>query len=853
MVVVVVVVIIQVLVFLVSAVNSWLSSHAASPVPGAHENFNPQNPDIVNQNENLQRKPLCDTSDRRADICDMEGDIRIHANSSSIFFITSSNRNTTELQESWRVKPHPRKGDLAALSRVTEMSVGYLSNNEDVPKCDIKSSVPAIIFATGGYMGNFFHETTDLIIPLYITSHKFNGEVQFLISDMLPWWITKYELLLKKLSHYEIIDFNRDPLVRCYPRVIVGITFHRDMSIDPARSGGVTMFDFGQFIRSTYSLKKERAIKLGANQDKKPRLLIISRKRTRKFTNVDEIARMAEWEGFEPVVSEIKENQSLVEFAHTVNSCDAMLGVHGAGLTNLIFLPTNAVVIQVVPLGGLETFCWADYGVPTLEMKMRYLQYSISITESSLVGRYVDQQPSEAYGVGADEEVEEQMLSLQKPEREKKTEDALETSAEERVHDDSSSTITHATAKEEPTETNKPNEVLIAAERSDGERIQMMKPPAEPICDFSNPRTEFCEMKGDVRIHGKPSSVVFVSPQQQSNEWKIMPYVRKQMENIEKVSVRTASSPEGVPSCTINQTVPAIVFTLGGFIGNYYHDFTDILLPLFMTARQFDGEVQFLVTNIQMWWFGKYQQIIKRLTRYEFVDLDNSDEVLCHPHVMVGLRFHNDLMIDPARAPNGYSMTDFTKFVRSAYSLEREYAISLREQPDRKPKLLLVTRKGSRRFTNVPEIVAMAKGLNYEVVDADASFGDVAGFVGMVNSCDVIMGVHGAGLTNFVFLPMNAVLVQIVPCCELEPMATHTFGFPSMAARLHYLEYNITVDESTLLQLYPRDHAVFTDPQSIHKLGWMDMGKIYLRKQDVKLDVNRFRPVLQKAMDLLRR
>ncbi|RZR77751.1 hypothetical protein BHM03_00002923 [Ensete ventricosum] len=293
-----------------------------------------------------------------------------------------------EVEESWRVKPHPRKGDLAALSRVTEMSVGYLSNNEDVPKCDIKSSVPAIIFATGGYMGNFFHETTDLIIPLYITSHKFNGEVQFLISDMLPWWITKYELLLKKLSHYEIIDFNRDPLVRCYPRVIVGISFHRDMSIDPARSGGVTMFDFGQFIRSTYSLKRERAIKLGANQDKKPRLLIIARKRTRRFTNVDEIARMAEWEGFEPVVAEIKENQSLVEFARIVNSCDAMLGVHGAGLTNLIFLPTSAVVIQVVPLGGLETFCWTDYGVPTLEMKMRYLQYSISIAESSLIDRY---------------------------------------------------------------------------------------------------------------------------------------------------------------------------------------------------------------------------------------------------------------------------------------------------------------------------------------------------------------------------------------------------------------------------------------------------------------------------------
>ena len=44
-------------------------------------------------------------------------------------------------------------------------------------------------------------------------------------------------------------------------------------------------------------------------------------------------------------------------------------------------------------------------------------------------------------------------------EREKKTEDAHETSAEERVHDDSSSTITHATAKEELTETNKPSKL----------------------------------------------------------------------------------------------------------------------------------------------------------------------------------------------------------------------------------------------------------------------------------------------------------------------------------------------------------------------------------------------------------
>ncbi|XP_074572127.1 alpha-1,3-arabinosyltransferase XAT3-like [Curcuma longa] len=373
------------------SLGSWLSPRA-SPLPRAGEN------DTNNQNVDLRRKPLCDTSDRRADICDMEGDIRIQASSSSIFFVTSSIRNTTELQQSWKIKPHPRKGDRPAMSGVTEMSVGYLSPKQDVPKCDINSTVPAIIFATGGYMGNFFHEVSDSIIPLYISSHKFNGEVQFLVSEMLPWWMTKYERLLKKLSHHEIINFNKDAMVRCYPRVIVGIAFHKDMGIDPARSGGVTMFDFGRFIRSTYSLERKTATKLqGANPEKRPRLLIIARSRTRRFTNVNEIVQMVGWEGFEPVVAEIKKNQSIAEFARLVNSCDVILGVHGAGLTirtklllltNLIFLPTNAVVIQVVPLGGMDSFCYADYGVPTLEMKMKYLQYGIGVMESSLVDRY---------------------------------------------------------------------------------------------------------------------------------------------------------------------------------------------------------------------------------------------------------------------------------------------------------------------------------------------------------------------------------------------------------------------------------------------------------------------------------
>jgi hypothetical protein len=36
-------------------------------------------------------------------------------------------------------------------------------------------------------------------------------------------------------------------------------------------------------------------------------------------------------------------------FARLVNSADVMMGVHGAGLTNMVFLPSRAVLVQVVP------------------------------------------------------------------------------------------------------------------------------------------------------------------------------------------------------------------------------------------------------------------------------------------------------------------------------------------------------------------------------------------------------------------------------------------------------------------------------------------------------------------------
>ncbi|CAL9107538.1 beta-1,2-xylosyltransferase XYXT1-like isoform X1 [Musa acuminata AAA Group] len=422
--------------------------------------------------------------------------------------------------------------------------------------------------------------------------------------------------------------------------------------------------------------------------------------------------------------------------------------------------------------------------------------------------------------------------------------------ADERVQRHSSST----------TKLSSPKVEIIESKPPDG-TMKGMKAREKPVCDLSNYRTDVCEMDGDVRVHGKSSSVVLVTDHQSQDpgvqsSWRIKPYARKfdkaAMEHIGEVSVRSSTSLGDVPRCTVNHSVPAIVFAIGGYSGNYYHDFTDVLIPLFITSRQFDGEVQFLIATQKFWWIGKYKPVLRQLSRHEIIFLDDDDQVRCFRHVVVGLHSHKPMSIDPARAPNGYSMVDFTKLMRSAYSLERDSPIGLGESPTAKPRLLLISRNGTRRFVNFEEIVRAAEKLDYEVVVAEAGTRtNVASFTRVVNSCDVMVGVHGAGLTNFVFLPTNAVIIQIVPFGNLQNISRSCFKDSSEDAQLHYLEYCIGVEESSLTEQYPRDHPVFRDPKSIHRLGWKKMADVYLDHQDVKLDMERFKPLLLKARHLL--
>ncbi|CAK7349653.1 unnamed protein product [Dovyalis caffra] len=380
----------------------------------------------------------------------------------------------------------------------------------------------------------------------------------------------------------------------------------------------------------------------------------------------------------------------------------------------------------------------------------------------------------------------------------------------------------------------------------------------EPLCTIRD-RSDFCEIKGDIRIDGNSYNVFIVSSETdilaaENTSWSIRPYARKgdqtAMGAVREWTVKLVTRGSDVPQCTQNHSVPAILFSAGGYAGNHFHSFTDIIVPLFLTARPYNGEVQFLITNGWTPWIAKFKTILKALSRYQLISIDNRQDIHCFDSVTVGLKRQSrqELSIDPSNSPN--SMKDFREFLRNSYSLKKTRAIKIRDGMKKRPRLLIISRKRSRAFTNVGEIVTMAKRVGYRVVVAEPD-ADVSGFAQIINSCDVVMGVHGAGLTNIVFLPENAILVQVIPFGGAEWLSKTYFEEPAKGMNIRYLDYKIRVEESTLIRQYPADHVVLRDPSAFWKKGWLAFQSIYLQKQNVTLDVNRFRPTLVKALELL--
>ncbi|KAE8726587.1 hypothetical protein F3Y22_tig00006613pilonHSYRG00076 [Hibiscus syriacus] len=106
---------------------------------------------------------------------------------------------------------------------------------------------------------------------------------------------------------------------------------------------------------------------------------------------------------------------------------------------------------------------------------------------------------------------------------------------------------------------------------------------------FKTPGSNYTKaMKGEIRIHGKSSTVFMFASSMENSSWIISPYARKgdeeALNHVTKWSIKSGII-EGLPRCDQKHQVPAIVFSLGGYAGNNFHDYADIIIPLYQTSR----------------------------------------------------------------------------------------------------------------------------------------------------------------------------------------------------------------------------------------------------------------------------
>lgn len=376
--------------------------------------------------------------------------------------------------------------------------------------------------------------------------------------------------------------------------------------------------------------------------------------------------------------------------------------------------------------------------------------------------------------------------------------------------------------------------------------------PKTLFCNRSHRLYDWCHLKSPTILEPKDATFFSRSSTPSMNlpmVEKLRPYPRKRdndtMSNIREITLTTKLSRS---SCTIIHDTPALVFSIGGFTGNFFHDFNDGFVPLFITLNTLfpDQEVTLVITDYSEWWYGKYEAILPQFSNHRVVNLDNQTVTHCFPSVVAGLISHGPMTIDPTLMPRQKSFLDFRAMLEEGY---RQCLVWPAPKIKGRPRLVLVSRTGpaGRVILNQDNVIKAAQEEGFDVVIFEPSaYTYLCDVYRLINGSHAIMGVHGAALTHSLFLQPGAPFIQVVPLGG-DWLARTYFRNLAKGMKLEYMEYKIQPEESTLIEKYGKDHVFIRDPNLITSRNWSALHNIYLRGQDVRLDIARFRGCLKNA------
>ncbi|KAM0954185.1 putative protein O-GlcNAc transferase [Dioscorea sansibarensis] len=288
----------------------------------------------------------CDRSHERTDVCYMSGKIRTDRNTSSIL-ISGSGIDPESSLSAETIRPYTRKWEAGIMNTIDELTLRPALNESLHKACDVVHAVPGVVFSTGGYTGNVYHEFNDGLIPLYITTERFEGEVVLVVLEYHSWWMTKYGNVVEKMSNYKIVDFRRDRRVHCFSELIVGLKIHGELTIDPhlMPKGNKGINNFQALLNQgltpsnpNHFMQPQISLSLPLPPKQKPRITIFTRNKSRVILNLKEVIRACQRVGFDVQILNPKRTTPLLEIHTALSSSQAMLAIHGAAMTHFLFM-----------------------------------------------------------------------------------------------------------------------------------------------------------------------------------------------------------------------------------------------------------------------------------------------------------------------------------------------------------------------------------------------------------------------------------------------------------------------------------------------------------------------------------
>ncbi|CAL5399363.1 unnamed protein product [Camellia sinensis] len=322
----------------------------------------------------------CDRTHFEYDMCYLKHPT-IMDPTTAIFFTEDPTNSTPQLME--KIRPFPRNFKHTPINVVRQLTLTTAPPNVS---CAVTHTSPALVFNAGGdWTTNYYHSFNEIFIPLFITVDTFFPDHDFVIGifNCSHGWVHHYNDILSTYTRHQIIDFNQETATHCFPSAIVGLISHGASTVDPTlqrRPHPKSLLDFRAFLTAKYS-QSHHAPPPPWTSKGKPRLVFLNRNGTRGILNVDNIRRAAEDTGFEVFIFEPSRESSMHEAFRVIDSSHAMIAVHGAGLTNMVFQRPGSVLMQMVPAEcyWLASLC---YGKMAVRFGLEYIVYNIDQDET---------------------------------------------------------------------------------------------------------------------------------------------------------------------------------------------------------------------------------------------------------------------------------------------------------------------------------------------------------------------------------------------------------------------------------------------------------------------------------------